>query len=120
MRAEGEGSNHAEVASASTAQGPEEVGIVVRVASEQAAVSQDDLCREQIVAGQAELATKDTDATSKCQASDAHSGTRASRKREAMLCKCRVDVDQTCSCSHRSRSGTYVHIHCIHAAHVEY
>jgi hypothetical protein len=46
MRAEGEGGDHAEVASASTAQGPEEVGIVVRVTGEQATVSQDDLCRE--------------------------------------------------------------------------
>ena len=47
--------DHAEVAAAGAAQRPEELTVMVLVAFDDATISQDDLCPEQVVAGQAVL-----------------------------------------------------------------
>src|SRR6266849_2024605 len=114
MCLEGERGDDTEVASTPAAQCPEEVRVVARIAGEDVTIGQDDLSREQVVAGQAELATEDADSASKRQTGNAYCWARASGEREALLRERRVDIDEPRTRPYRGDPGACIHFHCVH------
>ncbi len=88
--------------------------MVARVAGEYATIGQDDLRREQVVAGQAELAIEDADSASKRQTGNAYGWARASGEREALLREHRVDIDEPRTRPYRGDPGARMHFHCVH------
>jgi hypothetical protein len=89
-RRRGEGAEHqrgdnAEVAAAGTAQRPKQLPVMVLVAFDNATVRQNDLCPEQVVAGQAVLPAEDPQPAAEGQAGDPDGGTAAGGNGQAML-----------------------------------
>jgi hypothetical protein len=82
--AEDQGGDHPEVATAGTAQRPEQLPVVVLVAVDDATVGQDDLRPEQVVAGQAVLAAEDPEPAAEGEAGDPDRGTAAGGDGQAM------------------------------------
>ena len=71
MRAQGQRRDDAEAATASAAQCPEEVGVARLVAVAYLTVRRDDLCRDEIVAGETPGSREDAHATSEREPGDA-------------------------------------------------
>jgi hypothetical protein len=94
VRAEEEAGDDAEVPSASTAQRPVKIGVLLRARDHRLAVGEDDGRPEQVVARQAELARREADTAAEREARDPDGGTRTARNRPPMACKPVVDVDQ--------------------------
>jgi hypothetical protein len=83
--AKDQGGDHAEVATASAAQRPEQLLVMVLVAFDHATVRQDNLRPEHVVAGQAVLPAQDLQPTAEREAGDPDRRTAAGEDGQAML-----------------------------------
>ena len=84
--------DHAELAAAAATQRPEQVGVLLVVALDDAPVGQHDPGADQLIAGQPVLAAEDPEATAEGQAGDADGWARAGRDRDVVFEQLLVDV----------------------------
>ena len=117
QRAKYERRDHAEVAATGTAQRPEQFLLGVLAGLDDPAVRQDDLCPQQVIAGQAVLAAEDPDPASEREAGDPDGGTAAGGDRPAAGGQRVVEISEPRTGTDRRHVTVYGHR--AHRCHVD-
>src|SRR5215210_2050832 len=117
MDAKLEPGGEAEVATATTAAGPEELRLLPLAGSDDLARRRYQLDLEQVVAGEPVLSLAHADPSAERQAADPHGGAGPGRDRDAVLRQCGVDVAQKATRSDDRRTVRRVDVDPVHPRH---
>ncbi len=100
----------AEVPAAAPTTGPEEIGVVRRIAHEQLAGRGHDLQPHEVVRGRPELTRRVADATAERETGDPDRRARSARDRDAMLRQLVVDAEESRACADRRARARGRHV----------